>query len=195
MSPLAELPLSVIGFPSLQLESGSRLFRIHRAGLGPWWFSSDGSGRFDLPAASGLGTCYLAEEAAGCFLEVFRDWLLVPEAEVDARRISEIEMPEAARLADGTASRSREYGITAEIRSAPDYAVTRAWAAAFQAAGFAGVRYFLRHDPGQMLTGVALFGPAGEPERPPAASARRRISRDVVDEVEGRFGIRFLPAP
>ncbi len=142
-----------------------------------------------------MGTCYLAEEPAGCFLEVFRDWILVPEMEIDARRISEVKMPEGTRLADCTASRSREYGITAEIHSTPDYAVTRGWAEASHASGFAGIRYFLRHDPGQILAGVALFGPAGVPAEDPAPSERQLIDSNVIDEVGRRFGIRVLPTP
>ncbi|MCP3958635.1 MAG: RES family NAD+ phosphorylase [bacterium] len=196
MSPLSR-PLSRLeGFPSRTLERGSRLYRVHRAAHGPWWFSSDGSGRFDLPDESERGTCYLAEEQPGCFLEVFRDWTLVPEKEVASRRICEIEVSADTRLADCTASRARELGLTAEIHSTPDYDVTRAWAEAFFRVGFAGIRYFLRHDPGQMLAGVALFGVAGNTESDLAKTrSSHRIEREVIDEVGRRFGIRVLPSP
>lgn len=196
MSPLTQPPSSLDGFPSARLAPGSRLFRIHRAHRGPWWFSSDGTGRFDLPSASGQGTCYLAEEPAGCFLEVFRDWILVPEKEVDARRISAIALPAGTRLADCTDAGARAFGVTAEIHSTPDYEATRRWAGAFFETGFAGIRYFLRHDPGQTLAGVALFGPAGEPARPPGdAEPARNIGRQVIEDVGRRFGTRVLPTP
>ncbi len=190
-SSLPPPPPDLSGFPTLQLI-GARLYRIHRAGRSPWWFSGDGTGRFDLPAGGGRGTCYLAEEPAGCFLEVFRSWTLVPEAEVAVRRISRLPVAEAL-LADCTAPGSRAYGLTAEIHSTPDYAATRRWATAFAAAGFDGVRYFLRHDPAQRLAGLALFGPAGAPSW--TAVPPEPIGSALLAEVEHRFGVRVLPTP
>lgn len=196
MSPLASPPADLADFPFYVLESPSRLFRIHRAHLGPWWFSSDGTGRFDLPVASEQGTCYLAEKPVGCFLEVFRNWTMVPEQEVETRRLTELTLPTPLRVADCTAGRARELGITAEIHSTPDYGVTQAWATALQAAGFAGVRYFLRHDPGQTLFGVGLFGPAGERQWPADPEAQSQpIPAQVIEEAGYRFGILVMPTP
>lgn len=48
-SPTAELR----AFPSEALDSARRPHRSHRAGVPPHWFSSDGSGRFDLEAPHG----------------------------------------------------------------------------------------------------------------------------------------------
>lgn len=169
-----------------------RLCRIHRAGRSPWWFSHDGTGRFDL--AGGRGTCYLAEESAGCFLEVFRPWLLIPEPEVAARRISR-PVPSGGELllADCTEEGARAFGVTGEIHSTSDYALTRRWAAAFADAGFDGIRYLLRHDPAQRLAGIALFGPAGAPPWPtPVAEP---LGPDLLREIETRFGLRVLPVP
>src|SRR6185436_8997548 len=125
LSALALPPANLKGFPSLEL-TGLRLYRIHRAAHNPWWFSSDGTGRFDLPAGSRRGTCYLAEEPVGCFLEVFRFWTLVPEAELAARRLVRLDLPPVL-LADCTSSRCRGFGLTGEIHSTPDYALTQAW--------------------------------------------------------------------
>jgi hypothetical protein len=180
------------GFPSLRL-SGATPYRIHRAGRSPWWFSSDGTGRFDLPPGSGRGTCYLAEEPVGCFLEVFRFWSLVPEAELATRRIACLGLPPVL-LADCTSGLCREFGLTGEIHSTPDYAQTQAWAAAFEAAGFDGIRYLLRHDPGQHLTGVALFGPAGAASWPHLRPSEP-IGPKVIEEAERRFGVRVVPTP
>ena len=178
------------------MTSVSRFFRIHRAQLEPWWFSSDGTGRFDLPTGTGLGACYMAEERAGCFLEVFRDWILIPEQEVAARSIAEIDLPAGVRLADCTESRAREFGMTAEIHSTSDYRITHEWAMALSKAGFAGIRYFLRHDPGQTLVGIAWFGPTGDSTPPSGqALAQEPIGADLIEEVGRRFGIRVLPAP
>lgn len=177
------------GFPEIRL-SGAHLFRIHRAGRSPWWFSSDGSGRFDL--TDGRGTCYLAEEPLGCFVEVFRAWILIPEAEIAARRIARLDLP-PVRLADCCSARCRKLGLTGEIHSTPDYARTQAWAAALAAAGFDGLRYLLRHDPSQRFRGVALFGPAGAPPWPFAPGDP--IGPAMVEEVGRRFGLRVMPAP
>lgn len=99
-------------------------------------------------------------------------------------------------LADCTSSRSRAFGITAEVHSTPNYEITQAWAAAFESAGFHGIHYFLRHDPGQRLTGVALFGPAGAGTGasgyPPGLV--RPIGPDILAEAASRFGILTLPA-
>jgi hypothetical protein len=139
-----------------------------------------------------MGTCYLAGDPVGCFVEVFRIWTLIPETELEDRRISMLNLPHEVNLADCTSSRSRAFGITAEIHTARDYAVTQAWAAAFQKAGFDGIHYYLRHDPGQRCTGVALFGPAGlasYPHSPPVP-----ISEDILRQAEERFGLRVIPA-
>lgn len=132
----------------------------------------------------------------GCFLEVFRDWLLVPEIEVRVRRISEIRLGRKLRLADCTSGRARVFGITAEIHSTPDYAVSHEWAQAFTSEGFDGVLYFLRHDPAQISSAVAWFGTAGAGQ--PAGGHRvvgRSIDAGLIADVERWFGIRVLPTP
>ncbi|HSK78696.1 MAG TPA: RES family NAD+ phosphorylase [Thermoanaerobaculia bacterium] len=174
---------------------------MHRAGRNPWWFSSGGLGRFDLRERPGSppwkGTCYLATTPLGCFIEVFREGFLVPAAELEERSISHLALPSQVNLADCTSSRSRAFGITAEVHSTPHYEITQAWAAAFESAGFHGIHYFLRHDPGQRLTGVALFGPAGAGTGasgyPPGLV--RPIGPDILAEAASRFGILTLPAP
>jgi hypothetical protein len=138
------------------------------------------------------GTCYLAKDPAGCFLEVFRFSNPIPAIEVEARRISRLEVPDV-RLADCSAGLSRSFGLTAEIHSTPDYALTQRWAAAFAAAGFDGIHYLLRHDPGQSLSGVALFGPAGPQLWPIFAS--EPIGPELLDEVKQRFGLQVLAFP
>lgn len=177
------------------MAPGAPLFRIHRAGRAPWWFSSAGSGRFDL--APPRGTCYLAEEPLGSFVEVFREIRLVPEEEVRRRALSEIRLPRPLRLADCAARKARMFGVTAAIHSTPDFALTRAWAAAFAAAGFDGVRYLVSHDPAQRLAGHALFGDAGE-----AADAARwpagepgEIGPGLLRQVRQLFGLLVVPAP
>lgn len=180
-----------MGFPRLRLE-GIGLYRIHSARRHPWWFSQDGSGRFDLPASGPYGTCYWAREPLGCFLEVFRYSHLVPEQEIVARRIARVEMP-GLEVADCTSGLSRRFGLTGEIHSTPNYSITQAWARAFQEAGFDGIQYLLRHDPGQKLRGIALFGPAGSPPWP--IGSTEPIDTKILKEAEHLFGIQRLQVP
>jgi hypothetical protein len=194
VSPLALPPHDLAGFPEHLLPAGTPLFRVHRAVRGPWWFSSDGSGRFDL--APPRGTCHLAAEPIGAFLEVFRDVHLIDPRDVTARRLSRLELPRPLRLADCTAARSRGFGVTAALHATPEYSRVHTWAAAFAGAGLDGVRYRVSHDPSQRLAGYALFGEAGVPADgalwPPGT--RTPIPGSVLREAKERFGILALPA-
>ena len=190
--PVAQPSGDLRGFPRRTLAAGSSLWRIHRADRDPWWFSGSGDGRFDLPAPA--GTCYLATRPAGAFVEVFRDFLVVPAEEVACRRLSRLRLAHPVLMADLTAARARRFGVTAELHATGEYAATQAWAAALAAAGLAGLLYLLRHDPSAASRGVALFGPreisglgAMEPPAP--------IGNRLLDEVQARFGIRVLPTP
>lgn len=81
MSPLGLPPADLSGFPRHELRRSATLYEIHLVGQGPWWFSSDGLGRFDLN--SPRGTCYLAEDPLGGFVEVFRDVGAVDQADIN----------------------------------------------------------------------------------------------------------------
>jgi hypothetical protein len=116
----------------------------------------------------------------------------VPEPELAARRIARLDLPPVL-LADCSSGLCREFGLTGELHSTLDYPLTQAWAAAFAGADFDGILYLLRHDPGQRLVGVALFGPAGASGQP--FTPGDPIGRDVIEEAERRFGVRVMPAP
>lgn len=190
MSPLGHPPADLSGFPRHQLRTSHVLYEIHPFGRSAWWFSSDGSGRFDVQRPR--GTCYLAEDPLGSFVEVLRDVGTVDQADVVARRLSSLSVPMNMVLADCTSARARSFGVTAAIHSTEDYAKTHRWARAFATAGFAGIRYLVSHDPSQRLVGVALFGDAGERawlhEETP-------IPPDLILAARDRFGIIVLPAP
>lgn len=141
----------------------------------------------------GRGTCYLAEDPLGSFVEVFRHTRLIAEEDVAARRLSTLRVRKALALADCTSRRARAWGVTATIHSGQDYSLTQSWAAAFSSTGFDGVRYFVSHDPAQRLVGVALFGPAGSPRWPAGRSAR--IAGELVRQAERSCGLRVLPVP
>jgi hypothetical protein len=183
-------------FPRRTLRGARTVVRVHRAALGPWWFSSDGSGRFD-PTGAGHGTCSLAEQPLGAWIEVFRKHMLLAEEEVHARSLLSVALGRDLRLADLTSRRALAFGVTASLSTDADYAASRAFGDRALAAGFAGVRYWLRHDPAQRLYGIALFGPAGapdpaDPKWPPGADAP--IDDELVDAARA-FGYRVLPVP
>ena len=173
----------------MQLSPRRRLARIHRRAHNPWWFSCDGSGRFDLEG--GHGTCYLAEEPLGAFVEAFRDPRIVHASTVADRALATLRAPARLRLADCTVEAARRFGITLEIGASDDYELCRHWARALAAEGFAGIRYRLRHDPSGSLLGIALFGVAEEADW--AVDGSRPIPDKLIREAEGRFGIIVVP--
>jgi hypothetical protein len=191
LSPLRQPPDDLSGFPAYELSRRERLFRIHLAERSPWWFSNRGTGRFDLAGAR--GTCYLAVTPVGAFIEVFRGDRAIPEVEVAARELSTLVAPTRARLADCTVTAARRFGITGAIHTQPDYELPQAWATAFAAAGFGGIRYRLSHDPSQRELGVALFGEAGEQDF--AVRKSEPVPGEVVEEARRRFGLVVAPTP
>lgn len=192
MSPLAPPPDDLSGFPSHLVNRHERLYRIHRRERSPWWFSNDGSGRFDL-ACEERGTCCLTASGVGAFIEVFRTGTVIPEAEVDARFLATLSVRRRTTLADCTAARARRFGITGAIHTQPDYELTRAWAEAFVRAGFGGIRCRLSHDPAQRELCVAVFGPAGEQDLPVRETGS--IAADAIEEARRRFGLIVAPTP
>jgi RES domain len=192
LSPLGLPPDDLSPFPSFELGRRESLYRLHRSHVSPWWFSGDGSGRFDLREDE-RGTCYLAVTAVGAFIEVFRIDTVIPEAEVEARSLSRLVPPRRTTLADCTVSRARRFGITGAIHTQPDYTAPQAWAEAFAEAGFGGIRYRLSHDPAQRELGVALFGDAGNQSFPVRRTDPVPVA--VVEEARQRFGLVVAPTP
>lgn len=189
---LGEPPDELRGFPTRVLTPARRLWRIHRSDREAWWFSSDGESRFDLSPPR--GTAYAADDPLGSFAEVFQDMTLVSDADVAARRLSELHVPRRVRLADCTDSRARGFGCTGEIHTTVDYELTQRWAEAFAEGGFAGIRYLVRHDPAQRQVGIALFGEAGVQRSLPTATSGL-IPDELLADASRLFGIHVLPRP
>jgi hypothetical protein len=183
-------------FPRRTLRADRVIHRVHRTARGCWWFSSDGSGRFD-PVGTGAGACYLAEKPLGAWIEVFRKTLLIAEPEVVERSLSSVAIGRDLRLADLTSRRALSFGVTASLGAGEDYDPSQAFAADAVNAGFDGVRYLARHDPSQRLNSVALFAPAGgvDPADPawPQPQHAEAIPQSLIDEARRRFGYRILP--
>lgn len=158
MTPALTLgePGDLTGFPAV--TPPARLVRVCRAGRATWWFSADGSGRFDLNPPQ--GTCYLATDAYAAIREATRLGPVSTEW-VNARALREVAPPDAnARLAATTRKAAGRYGVTTELATVVPYDLPRRWAAAFRDHGFDGIRHQLRHDQRARPSGVALFGPA-----------------------------------
>jgi len=149
-------------FPVRRVASGTVVFRAHRVDRGPWWFGSDGSGRFDLPPPR--GTCYVAESAAVAVRErigvVLGTVRRVPAAALDTVVVSDLRVVEALAVANLRASRAAGFGVLNELASLVPYDVPQTWAAALDAARHDGVRYPARFSTGR-AGAIAIFGLAG----------------------------------
>lgn len=164
---------------------------MHRGEYGAWWFSSDGSGRFDLAPPDGV--CYLAETPLGALIEHFDGIDVIPQPDLEERRISILGQDKSLRLADCTSSHARSFGVDLALSAGSDYTRTQRFAAWFRAGGFQGVRYFLRNDPAATLIGVALFGPCGEQDLPVLSTSP--LEEATLDEAARAFGIQVVPLP
>lgn len=159
-------PGDLTGFPQVTVARGERLYRIvrtrdeHGNTREPWFFSSDGRGRWDLRAPH--GTCYLSDRRLGAWLGVFRDAGLVSAPAVLARRlVTAARSGNELSLADLRAAAARCYGATLDLHTGDDYTLPHAWAAALHAAGNPGLQGYIRHDPAGAARNIALFAPAG----------------------------------
>ena len=187
MTPTRTLgePGDLTGFPTV--APPKQLVLVCRSGQGKWWFSSDGSGRFDLDPPE--GTCYLATDAYAAIREATR---LGPVSTtwVAERELRQVSPPDRnTRLAATTHQVAGRYGVTTELATVLPYDLSRCWARAFRADRFGGIRHQLRYDQRARPSGIALFGPAGPADlddgvRSPLATA----------DVEAA-GVGVLPPP
>jgi hypothetical protein len=171
---LKEPPASLVGFP--WSAPPKALFRVCRRENHTWWFSSDGSGRFDLFHPE--GTCYFATDAFAALREATRG------GPVTALWVRDRELRQTkprdpkARLAAVTRARAASFGLTSELTTVLPYDLPRRWATAFRRAGFGGIRHELRHDPRARSSGSSLFGPSDDPGWP--LGRRTRLSIDAL---------------
>jgi len=185
--------VNLAGFPRKTLRGDRTVHRIHRAVNGPWWFSSSGEGRFD-PVGTGHGACYLADDALGAWVEVFRLQMVWAESVVAQRRLLSVELGRDLKLADLSSSRALRFGVTATLAAGTDRDVSQAFAAEAIEAGYDGVRYWVRHDPTQNRPGYAIFDAAGESANWPAAPSVP-LSQEPVAEASRTYGYKILPRP
>ena len=192
MSPrgLSAPPDNLPELPGTKLGT-EPLWRIHAGDVAPWFFDVGPDGRFNLAEP---GTCYLAEEPIGAFVEKFGRLLrpggVIPEPLVDAQRLSRLRPPKANVVDLINPKVLGLAGLTAEIHSTSDYNLTQGWALALQEAGYDGIRYKARHDPRGELVSIALFGS----DKPPRSAAKTTaIPVDLIHEASATFAITVLP--
>ena len=118
--------MNLRGFPRRTLRADRAVYRIHRVKHGPWYFSADGSGRFD-PVGTGQGACYVAERPLGSWVEVFRKTMLIAEAAVEERALMQTALGRDVRLADLTSRRALTCGTTASLGANELYADSQAF--------------------------------------------------------------------
>jgi RES domain-containing protein len=187
------LTVDVSRLPRAEIQLGSSLYRLHRTGLGAWYFSGDGAGRFDPSDTPDRGACYLAEDPLGAWVETFRTVMTIAEQDAARRALATIEIDRTFVVADLTDRRALQAGVTASLATSHDYDESNRLADQLQGR-LDGIRWRLRHDPRQELIGVALFGPAGlqaDSDWPPTTSERAPLS--LIREAEDNFGYRVVP--
>jgi RES domain len=184
---LGEPPDDLSAFPARTIRRTTPLYRAHTRGRGPWWFSSDGDGRFDLPAPD--GTCYVADKPEAALRERLGPKVVgsgtVLRHELERTLVSHLALPAPAHVANAAHPDAYRHGCTTEIGTVEDYSLTKRWAIAFRRDRWMGVRYRARLATGAVS--VALFGTAGAPGWPedadplPATSAEVDVGLDVVN--------------
>lgn len=166
-------PGDLDGFPRVNDGHGS-WYRAHRIDRGPWWFSSDRQGRFDLDPP--YGTCYLASDVGVAVRERLGDQLIaagvVSTAAADTMVVSALRQ-DTTDVADLTSKEAAGYGVTREAGAMEHYRLPQAWAAALQSLGYTGLRYWPRFSPAAGCYALAVFGGAG------ADDAKRRDPRPL----------------
>ncbi len=180
---LPQLPVAKLGTEAL--------WRIHPTEASPWFFDTGPDGRFSLADA---GTCYLAEQPIGAFVEKFGRLLrpggVIPQPLVDAQRLSRLRPPKVSVVDLTDPKVLGLVGLTAEIHTTIDYSLTQGWARSLRDAGHAGIRYKARHDASGRLVSVALFGS----DKPPRSAAKTTaIPVDLIHEASTTFAITVLP--
>ena len=179
-------PTSLAGFPSL-VRPRRRLWRAGRSvQANPWWFDGSGAGRFD-PIGTGQASCYLGTDRLAGLLEVLGPEMSGGAVHVDDLTARSVYPLDPAQLPTPIANlahrRATGYGVTNELSTMTPYRCPQQWATALLEAGFWGLRYRTRFDPGPSARGLAVFGPAGlnpwtwpVPQTPtPAVTLRRQL--------------------
>ncbi len=193
---MTDAAAAILTLPTATIVAGTPLPRIHREHRDAWHFSRSGSGRFDPVAASdpAIGACYLADDALGAFVEVYRRMGAISEADLATRRISTLSLSRDLVLVDLTDRAALLAGSdTSALSSSWDYREPQAFASAVADAGRDGVRYFARHDPAKRLCCNAILARTDDQSLSRASSSE--ISEPLRRAAATAFGYKILPVP
>ncbi len=186
------------GFPT---SRGPRR-KLWRAGKNefadPWWWCANGDCRFDLDM-SGQGTLYLGVGQLAGLMEVLGPEITdgeVSEEDLRTRSVFGLDpkLTGSRRIANLVDRRAAGFGVTNELSNMTPYAIPQQWASALYRAGFRGIQYRTRFDPGPATSGLALFGPAGS--NPPRwGVSGRRSAWSLRTLLLEKFGVQTIPRP
>lgn len=192
------MTIDIRRLPRRTVKAGAQLYRIHRAVHGPWFFDGSGDGRFDPVNSAGRGACYWSESPLGAWVEVFRTRMLLGPDDLTERRLSIATLASDQVVRDLASRRALAAGVTTALTAGADYGPSHALSEDLQGVA-AGVRWRVRHDLAQELTGIAWFGPAGSANPSTLASLPPTETNDVpehlVAEARRLFGYEVLPLP
>lgn len=198
-------PGLLVGFPASGISASKPLYRAHHIerSSAPWWFSNDGTGRFDLSGDS--GTCYLAEGRSAALREALGRRQVtygVERSELTSRAVSRLFLPMDIRVANTTSAHAADHGVTREISTVVPYVLTQAWAQAWFETGFRGVRYMGRFSAAITSEArcLAIFGSArrptaqykADPAPVPALETAVRIQMRIIDIPNSTAGLTIL---
>jgi hypothetical protein len=149
-------------FPLQKIPRGEGWWRIHRASLGPCYFSEDTGNRF---SSSGLGVLYVADRRVTAFWEIFWDDLatrapnarVIARAKLNQRALCSASLVRPINVFDATnATRLRDVGASAATFGG-DYDNCQVWAKALYShpSRPMGILYSSARDPGRAC--LALF--------------------------------------
>ena len=188
-------PADLASFPAKTLSPDYPSSRLHPVSHDAEWFCTDRDCRFDPPSGAAFGTCYLAGNPLGAYVEKFGRLRIVTRSLVDQQVLTKLQLRSSLRVADLTdRSIVGRWNLDAEIWAGGDYDRCHLWAAAFFDAGFAGVWYSTRHSVDGDLHALAIFGKPGLDPDAFLTVTSSPIPDDVVEAAEDRFGITVLPA-
>lgn len=169
-------------FPRRSVSQGCLWYRNHGP-LGPWFYASGATGRFNLD--SPRGTLYLADDPVAAIKEfvgpeMARNQYPIPSSVVADRYVSTLELQETVSAAKLTDPRADQWGVVpGELPAMSPYDLPREWAKAFYDAGFDGIWTTLRYSSPDRR-GLAVFGDAGARSQWPQGT--RETARKVLED-------------
>jgi len=198
-------PTTLAGFPTV-VRPRRRRWRAGRSvHANPWWFDSSGAGRFD-PIGTGQASCYPGTDRLAGLLEVLGPEMAGGAVHVDDLTTRSVYPLDPAHLPTPIANLAHRgaagYGVTNELSTMTPYHRPQQWATALLEAGFRGLRYRTRFDPGPRARGLAVFGPTGlNPWRwpipdatTPAVTLRRQLTLNCGITIIDTPPLSTLPA-